>query len=561
MNSLTNDIALGNRFRAIYNGFVKEFKRGPLAFWFVTFALNIPLLALYLRSVWRQEQYQYVPFLLVSIAWLAWARIPGNIVYPNSLASKMLFGLSILALLIGNFLLSPWSIAVSFVLFASSFLVSHQVGYLSIPLLLMIRAPRGYDALLVTWLQGITTRISSFMLDLFSVPHLVQGNVIELADRELFVAEACSGVQSAFTIAFISLFVIVWHRRPLVLIPLYLLISLMWAVICNTLRVTVIAIAAAYAQVDLSTGFVHDLIGYAALVIAILLTLSTDVLLSLLFRPILGDGAWEENPIALVWNWMFANDTPPEPDVNSEGSIDRVVDTGVSVIESGKKRYAMIMIASVALLSLFPFLARATFSTRASNPDGNLLIDPSSSILDGLSPAVRIKFSDSMRNGRDPRLGMHADQWAIAYSDLAGTIVFSQPYPEWHNLNICYTGSGWVVLSSQYLRPGGDARDRTEIVLSRFQRGDGSVGYLFFTGLASDGSVLAPPGVGIIRQIFDRCSNWLTPRLEFSGDNAMLQLWVASPAELDSQTIATLVDTLAVARDRFSDEMKIARQN
>jgi hypothetical protein len=39
----------------------------------------------------------------------------------------------------------------------------------------------------------------------------------------------------------------------------------------------------------------------------------------------------------------------------------------------------------------------------------------------------------------------------------------------------------------------------------------------------------------------------------------MLQLWVASPTDLDPQTIAVLVDTLALPRDRFSDQMKDAR--
>ncbi len=61
--------------------------------------------------------------------------------------------------------------------------------------------------------------------------------------------------------------------------------------------------------------------------------------------------------------------------------------------------------------------------------------------------------------------------------------------------------------------------------------------------------------MGVVRQIFERCSNWLTPRLEFSGDTAMLQLWVSTPTDLDTQTIAVLVDTLAVARDRFSNEL------
>lgn len=129
-------------------------------------------MVLYLGSVWRQEHYQYIPFLLAAIAYLAWTRVSTEVDYPQGRWARVLFGLSIGALLIGSFVLSPWTGAVSFVLLASSFLFSHRVGYLAVPLVLMIRAPRGYDSLAITWLQGLTTRISSFMLDLFSVPHL-----------------------------------------------------------------------------------------------------------------------------------------------------------------------------------------------------------------------------------------------------------------------------------------------------------------------------------------------------------------------------------------------------
>lgn len=554
-----------SRFHQILTRFFELIKRGPVAFWLTAMAMNLPLMIPYLRSVWRQEHYQYIPFLLAAIGYLAWARLPTEVCYPQGRLSRCFFGLSIGALLIGSLVLSPWAGAVSFVLLSASFLFNHHIGYLTVPLLLMIRPPRGYDSLVITWLQGLTTRISSFMLDLFSVPHLVQGNVIELADRELFVAEACSGVQSAFTIAFITLLVVAWRRRPLVLIPLYLIIALMWAVLCNTLRVTTIAYTAAYAQVDLSTGFVHDLIGYAALIVAILLTLSTDSLLAICFRPVGEESSWQDNPISVCWNWMFSRNDDVS---DNEGAVRSVVadDSGFTTADraqrcqtNGLNRWAAILIASVALLSLLPYAARAALTSKVANPQGDLLVDPSPKILDGLNTGVRVKFAESMRNGRDPRLGMHADQWSFQFSGLVGAIIFSQPYPEWHNLNICYAGSGWVVTSSQYLRPGGNSMDRTEVILSRFQRGDGTNGYLLFTGLSSDGSVLSPPGVGILRQIFERCSNWLTPRLEFSGDTAMLQLWVASPTELDPQTIAVLVDTLAIARDRFSGELKNAR--
>jgi hypothetical protein len=186
------------------------------------------------------------------------------------------------------------------------------------------------------------------------------------------------------------------------------------------------------------------------------------------------------------------------------------------------------------------------------------LIDPAPSMLDGLPGTAQTAFVESMRDGADPRLGMHADQWRIQRGPLVGTVIFSQPYPEWHNLNVCYTGQGWVVDSAAYMRPG-VGTDRTEVVLTRFKKGDGSAGYLFFSGVTADGSIVPPPGVGVLSQILERCANWLTPRVVFAGDTAMIQLWVTSQNELDDQAIAGFVDTLAAARDRFAKEMAAAK--
>ncbi|MGZ7227087.1 archaeosortase/exosortase family protein, partial [Streptococcus pyogenes] len=75
------------------------------------------------------------------------------------------------------------------------------------------------------------------LLDAFAVPHAVANNVIQLANRELFVAEACSGIQSVFTLAFLALLMIAWRRRRVWMTPIYLLIACLLAVFANVIRV------------------------------------------------------------------------------------------------------------------------------------------------------------------------------------------------------------------------------------------------------------------------------------------------------------------------------------
>jgi exosortase len=510
-------------FRAKFDHVREQLRRGPALFWTIALAAHLPLMYRYMRAMWRLEHYQYIPLLIVAVAYIAWSRWTVPIKYPTGKLAKSLFLASMVSLLLGSLVLSPWTGSLAFVFLAASFLVNHGLGYLAIPMVMVIRAPLGYDTLIIASLQTLTTRIASFLLDLLAIPHYAQGNVIELADRELFVAEACSGVQSAFTIGFIALLVVAWRKRPLALIPFYLMIALMWAVLCNTLRVTVIAVAASVAQVDLSEGLLHDTIGYVALAVAILLTLSTDTMLALLFRPLKIGSTWQDNPLVASWNWLFDSPAVDEPQLSlataqpSADTVPAIETSAVVGVSFPRQRIATIGIAVFAGLTLFPVVARSVFQPTLPNPEGKLLIDPAPSMLDGLPGTAQTAFVESMRDGADPRLGMHADQWRIQRGPLVGTVIFSQPYPEWHNLNVCYTGQGWVVDSAAYMRPG-VGTDRTEVVLTRFKKGDGSAGYLFFSGVTADGSIVPPPGVGVLSQILERCANWLTPRVVFAGD-------------------------------------------
>jgi len=110
-----------SRVQEVVGKCVELIKRGPVAFWLIALALNVPLMVLYLRSVWRQEHYQYIPFLLAAIGYLAWARIPIEVIYPQGRLSRFFFALSIAVLLIASLVLSPWAGSVAFVLLAVKF--------------------------------------------------------------------------------------------------------------------------------------------------------------------------------------------------------------------------------------------------------------------------------------------------------------------------------------------------------------------------------------------------------------------------------------------------------
>ena len=153
------------------------------------------------------------------------------------------------------------------------------------------------------------------MLDLIEVPHRLQGNVFELASGTLFIGEACSGVQSLFTMLFCSMFLVAWLRRRITLLPIYLLAAVVWAGCLNVMRIVAIAVAQEWFGIDLLHGWKHDLLGYTCLGLAIGLLASTDRLIQVLAFPVPASDPsvkfvfWEQ-----LWNSVFAtrdeNKTP-----------------------------------------------------------------------------------------------------------------------------------------------------------------------------------------------------------------------------------------------------------
>lgn len=558
---------------------VKALQPGPAVFWLFASLAFLPLLLAYFKWLWRYDHYQFFPFLLAGVGYLTWSRIRLPLVYPSRRIPKLLFGVSMLVLLVSTITQSPWFTAFAFLVFSGSFLIAHGLFYLWIPLALLIRLPLGYDKWLISVLQSVTTRISSFLLDLLGVPHLAFGNTIELADRELFVAEACSGVQSAFTIAFVALLIAAWRCRSLALLPLYVGIALVWAVLCNTLRVTSIAFAAYQFDIDLSEGWLHDLIGYASLSLAILLTFSTDSLLVNWFHPIGVTGSAQDNPVLAGWNWIctdrssnaadtaLADETVVGAGFSATSQQGDVAPNATEVSENRSgwvtgHRGLMYVMAGVALVSLFAFTVNwALGTTGIVNAAGEVLINPDKNLLSDIPGPVQFRYVEAMRGKADPTLGMNADQWEFTYGNLRGAFVFSQPYSEWHDLNRCYTRREWDLITCDPVQPSADIVDRTPIAVSQMMRRDGAQGYLLFTGVQADGVTLDPPQFALLNRAFKRCTEIFSGRRYggvFTGDCTMMQLWVVTSEPLDDRTIGTLVDAVGNARARLAKELATA---
>ncbi|MBC7966632.1 MAG: exosortase [Fuerstia sp.] len=280
-------------------------------------AVHLPLLVHYLKSLWTQTHYQFFPFAIVAFVWLLATRRSRNDerwTWPT----WVLIAADLGCLAAGTYVNSPWLAAVGLALGLTALCFANRdagydrrLTYLALLPLIVVRLPLQYDLLVINWLQRLTTEVASNILHRLGTLHFREGNLLQFPGKTFMVAEACSGVQSLFTILFLAALVICLRRRSIVHGAVLLASGIVFAGLMNTTRVVTIAVAWERYATDLTSGMSHDVLGYICLAAAALLLLSADAFLGFVTDPVPDiarpgkvGGFW--NPLIRLWNQLVA---------------------------------------------------------------------------------------------------------------------------------------------------------------------------------------------------------------------------------------------------------------
>jgi exosortase len=119
-------------------------------------------------------------------------------------------------------------------------------------------------------LQLFASSVAETILSLFGIPVLRDGNVLELASQRLSVVEACSGIRSLVSLAFLALVYAYFFDRKPWMRALLLAATIPIAIAANAARVTLMGLIGEY-RTDLARGFLHLAEGWVLFLVALAL--------------------------------------------------------------------------------------------------------------------------------------------------------------------------------------------------------------------------------------------------------------------------------------------------
>ncbi len=540
---------------------------------------HAPLAVLHLRSLWLQEQYQYFPFVIAAVGYFLWSRWQeAPAISPNagSWATRRwrslplwIVAAAVLTLVGSILVVSPWlafvslniGLAAVFAMLGRQRAIPYLWG-IWLLLWLLVPLPLGVDARLVRFLQQLSSQLSSAILELLGIMHLMSGNVLQLPTKEFFVDEACSGIISVMSMIACAAIYAVWKNRSFAHLVGLVLMGVTWALVLNVLRICLIAAIYHFFDIDLSSGTIHEVLGLTLFLFMFLALVSSDYLLLLMFAPIdtthLG-GTGQKNRLVRLWNRSEQGHRDA-----ATGSADQLEANSDSEAVGSRLRWPD---KSTAIAWSVPFLllglVQLIWMPSTDTPEAALALKQALALDDQslpgkIGPWIRESFEAVERDAYSD-FGKYSRTYRYRHQHKEGvmaTVSLDFPYMGgWHDLCMCYLNTGWTVhdrvVGSSELS---DQANDWKFVVGDLENPAKEKAYVSFAGFDASGETAEPAGEAVLFRPWFRLRRRLLRNLspQLFQIQVFAQVGLSEGQELKDELQQLLLETRADFRDRVA---------
>jgi exosortase len=567
--------------------------RLPIVFGLVALGMA-PLTAVYFRNLWAQPHYQFFPVLLSAVALLLASRWKAGAVVPAApddddedyetapairqklwsqvrpLVSLGIAGLGLAieyASITAFPAITPWGGYLG--LLVAGFGLVMYVGQgrpvSLVPawalMALILMPPENGDDQLITYLQQRTASFTSQCLDLLGVDHIREGVLIEIESRKLFVEEACSGVQSLFSLLAVAAVLAVYYSRSLVHTLLLIGAAVAGAGAVNVLRTVTIVFALDKVGIDLLSEPQHTVLGIVVFVVAMAWLVCCDAFLTFMTRPIdVPDRQILENVWVWLWNRVIAGlrwRGDPTPAVR-RGVVMNLL-CGVCLFGLAVGGGALAIASTKAVLAsqkpgANPLVA-PVHEGKVIGTLGSLTEDDLPADFDGWK---RVTFEDIKRSESNA-LGEHSKAWGYLTPFGRATVSIDYPFRGWHDLRVCYQGAGWFASETETSSTDG-GHGVIDVTQFSLQKTSGESAIVFFAALNEDLQPIPTREGSGATQTFVRRVQKAIQATDNMDVIAQYQILVQSPRPLRPEELDEVSRRLSFVKSRIIEHIQAHRE-
>ncbi len=494
----------------------QNFMRSPYDWGLLCGLIGIaPLLSIHAQNLAIRKHFQFFPLawlLFVVVIFLRSSPAPVKSTLRKVVGHAAII-MAVMAVGYAVVLFSPWfsHVALIFLCLGWMFLRLgkspwYQPAAWITLILITLPLPMNGDTLLIQRLQSWSTRSASNMLDLTATPHLAMGNVLKIRTGELFVDEACSGVDSLYSLAAVALMLVIWQQRGFVASLLTLATVPLWAWLGNLFRIFAIALLLDRFGIDLTHGWPHELLGLSIFAVSFGCLMLTQHSLTLLLSPFpvrtITSNAWHSNFNRTV---SWPGDDPASTRRRSNPSVkgaDSSLTTSNELL-SPKTRNSYLAICACFVI-IGTGSAVSVFRTGSNLSIENL---PSIStelvkqeftkekLPERIQTMKQMAFETTHRE-TGSIFGAHSATWQYNDDQTFVQISIDFPFATFHGLEQCYLVSGYTLIEPvktiQPLATEGAGQNALTISEVRLADEFNVESYLCYANFYRDGSAVTP---------------------------------------------------------------------
>ncbi len=258
--------------------------------------LYVPTFYGFATSIWQEEEYAHGPIVLAVIIWLIWERRAALFTAPSRRAPASGYSLLAFGLLL-------------YVVGRSQSISLFEIGTLVLILAGVLLTMRGWPALRAFWfpiffiafmvplpgmlvdsltgpLKQHVSEIAEQLLYAAGYPIARSGVMLTIGQYQLLVADACSGLNSMFSLSALGLLFMYLTARASLLHNAIMLTSILpIAFAANIVRVLVLILITYHFGDAAGQGFLHGAAGIVLLMAALAILLLLDAVLARVIKP------------------------------------------------------------------------------------------------------------------------------------------------------------------------------------------------------------------------------------------------------------------------------------